>query len=274
MLVSSNIVTREEVIAVIQELTAKLERRPTLLEVCSALKLASGRVGKLFGSYTKALKASGLGTATSWRLTMEQLLDDWREVARKLGKIPTVYEYRLESRYSERPLKHRFGSWNDIPAGLLEFGNRKQLWPGWEDVRELAQRYVDERTTSTEPAIPVSPLEDVDLSLMYGGPLTDSPMAVAPNNEMGVVLLFGALARKLGYAVLRVQKEFPDCEALREVVPNRWQRVRIEFEFESRNFLAHGHDPGGCDLIVCWEHNWEGSTVKVLELRKEMQGSP
>jgi len=96
-------------------------------------------------------------------------------------------------------------------------------------------------------------------------------MAVAPNNEMGVVFLFGALVRKLGFVVLKLQpKDYPDCEALREVVPHRWQRVRIEFEFESRNFLAHGHDPAACDLIVCWEHNWEGCGLAVLELRGQI----
>ena len=30
----------------------------------------------------------------------------------------------------------------------------------------------------------------------------------------------------------------------------RWRRVRIEFEFKSRNFREHGHDPDQCDLIV------------------------
>jgi hypothetical protein len=65
-----------------------------------------------------------------------------------------------------------------------------------------------------------------------------------------------------------VQAEFPDCEALRMVAPNRQQRVRIEFEFESRNFERHGHDPKGCDLIVCWEHNWQECPLQVLELKK------
>jgi hypothetical protein len=36
----------------------------------------------------------------------------------------------------------------------------------------------------------------------------------------------------------------PDCEALRKMMPERWQRVRIEFEFECRNFLTHGHAIG------------------------------
>src|SRR5438067_12099626 len=39
--------------------------------------------------------------------------------------------------------------------------------------------------------------------------------------------------------------------------PGRWQRVRIEFEFESKSFYQHGHPLNGCDVIVCWRHNWD-----------------
>ncbi len=81
-------------------------------------------------------------------------------------------------------------------------------------------------------------------------------MAHEPTNEAGVVFAFGMMAQRLGFVVHRLQTEFPDCEAMREVARGQWQRVRIEFEFESRNFLLHKHQPEGCDLIVCWVHNW------------------
>lgn len=274
LLVTRYVVTKEEIITTIRELAEKLERRPTHLEICSAMKLASGRIGKLFGSYTQAVKAAGLMPSHSGRLTLERVFEDWREIVRKLGRIPTIYQYKLESRYSERPLKHRFGSWHDIPEGMLAFGDRKGLWAGWEDVREVAQRYVEEKTTSTEAPVPMSALEEVDAHLLYGGPLTDSPMAMAPMNELGVVLLFGAMARKLGFAVLKMHpKSYPDCEGVREIAPGRWQRVRIEFEFASKNFQLHGHDAGECDLIVCWAHDWEGCPLEVLELRKAVFSS-
>jgi len=47
--------------------------------------------------------------------------------------------------------------------------------------------------------------------------------------------------------------------------------VRIEFEFASRNFKEHLHDPKGCDMIVCWEHNWPNCPLPVLELRSEVR---
>jgi hypothetical protein len=45
---------------------------------------------------------------------------------------------------------------------------------------------------------------------------------------------------------------------VREVARGQWQPVWIEFEFESRNFLLHEHDPKKSDVIVCWVHNWPG----------------
>jgi hypothetical protein len=98
-------------------------------------------------------------------------------------------------------------------------------------------------------------------------------MVHEPMNEQGVIFAFGLVARHLGFSVLRFQTGFPDCKALREVVRGQLQRVRIEFEFESRNFLKHRHRRDGCDLIVCWRHNWAGCPVhlEVLELKKVLQ---
>jgi len=85
----------------------------------------------------------------------------------------------------------------------------------------------------------------------YGNPTHTSGLRLEPLNEQGVVLLFGMLARQLGYVIEAVQTGFPDCEAMRQITPGRWQRVHIEFEFESRNFRDHGHPASGCDVIVC-----------------------
>ena len=98
--------------------------------------------------------------------------------------------------------------------------------------------------------------------------MLSSPLAFAPINEMAVVFLFGAVARQLGFVVTRLQKEFPDCEALRQVDRERWQRILIEFEYESRNFLLHEHDVKGCNMIICWKHNWPECPLEVLELSK------
>jgi hypothetical protein len=82
-------------------------------------------------------------------------------------------------------------------------------------------------------------------------------------NEQGVVFLLGVVAKERGYMGEALQAGYPDCEAKRQIAPGRWQRVRIEFEFESRNFRDHGHAPNGCDVIVCWRHNWPDCPVHI-----------
>ncbi|HET8890024.1 MAG TPA: hypothetical protein VFQ41_14070 [Candidatus Angelobacter sp.] len=107
---------------------------------------------------------------------------------------------------------------------------------------------------------------------MLGAPTRPCGLAYEPVNEMGVMALFCMLSRQLGFVIESVQSGFPDCEAKMEVEPGRWQHFRIEFEYESRNFRDHRHDPDKCDLIVCWRHNWKDcpANLQVLELSKVM----
>jgi hypothetical protein len=105
---------------------------------------------------------------------------------------------------------------------------------------------------------------------VMGEPFDRSPMTNAPVNELGVMVLFGMVAAGLGLQVESVQGKFPDCMAKRQVAPGKWQHLRIEFEYESKNFKLHGHDPKGCDMIVCWRHNWKDcpAEIEVVELSR------
>ena len=105
---------------------------------------------------------------------------------------------------------------------------------------------------------------------LLGAPMNLPGLAYEPVNEMGVSMLFAMLADRLGFIIESVQAAFPDCRAKMEVMPGRWQDVRIEFEYESRSFRDHRHDPRKCDLIVCWKHNWKEcpAELQVLELSK------
>ena len=69
--------------------------------------------------------------------------------------------------------------------------------------------------------------------------------------------------------MLRIRAEYPDCLAFRQVGEDRMELVRIEFEFESKNFLKHMHEPNKCDLIVCWRHNWKECPMEVIALGEE-----
>jgi len=102
----------------------------------------------------------------------------------------------------------------------------------------------------------------------YGAPIDFRGLRHAPLNEQGVVYVFALVARDIGFTVEAIGTSFPDCEAKRQIDRRgeRWQRVRIEFEYLSSDFKKHGHPIEGCDLIVCWKHDWPECPLEVIEL--------
>lgn len=139
--------------------------------------------------------------------------------------------------------------------------------------KPAANKIQSEARAPTQPSSPLFPPNKLRCAPLqgrptYGNPLDFRGLRHEPVNEQGVVLLFGIVAKELGYMVEAVQSGFPDCEAKRQIGPERWQRVHIEFEFESRNFRDHGHPHTGCDVIVCWRHNWPDHPrhIEILEL--------
>lgn len=99
--------------------------------------------------------------------------------------------------------------------------------------------------------------------------LENAPLQYAPENELGVVFLFSQIAKKLRVKVERIRPQFPDCIAYQKTAHGE-KRIRIEFEFRSRNFKSHNHATKKCDWIVCWEHDWSGvpANITVIELKK------
>lgn len=73
-----------------------------------------------------------------------------------------------------------------------------------------------------------------------------------PSTEQEVVFLFSKLHKDLGFPyILRFQEKFPDVI----VLDKDRQQKRIEIEVYASDFKEHGHDPKGCDYIVCWKNN-------------------
>ena len=103
---------------------------------------------------------------------------------------------------------------------------------------------------------------------LYGEPIDFRGLRHAPINEQGVVYLFGMVSRELGFYVEAIQQGFPDCEGkyLYDQKKNLWAKARIEFEFCASSFKDHGHDPGGCDFVVCWINDWPDCPMTVIEL--------
>jgi HB1, ASXL, restriction endonuclease HTH domain len=101
---------------------------------------------------------------------------------------------------------------------------------------------------------------------IVGDPLNFDGLQYAPINEQGVVFLFGKLHKELGILVESIQTAFPDARG-RKKVKNGWIEMRIEFEYKSSNFKTHKHPVEGCDMIICWIHDWLDCPIEVLDLK-------
>lgn len=281
--------SKEEMIAAIKASAEKLGRAPTTRELYLATGggLSRAQVSKRFGTYTRALKECGLTRHDGARPhSMMELFLAWATVARNVKRVPTSGDYRQEGTISDQCLARRFGRWGGVHTGMLKFLEREKLEGEWGDVAEIIRQHkqapaiVPSRATASDTSAGAEQIAaqireltaqdppPMDSRPFYGEPIPHPAMCHAPANENGVMVLFGAMAPELGFIITRVQAGFPDCEALRRMRNGRLQRVLIEFEYESKNFSLHLHDPAGCDLIVCWVHNWKECPLEVIELSK------
>lgn len=268
---------RQHILDSIAAIARGLGRAPSRSEFVSLSGITDYRVLQCFPSWNDAVRAAGLRPYTlNVKLEDSALLEDWGETVRRNRKIPSRRTYRREGQYDTRTMERRFGPWSSLPGVFRNFAATK---PEWADVVALLPVPVvkQEYGSNNNLASPILPKKTRHVPLKdratYGNPTHFRGLRHEPVNEQGVVLLFGMLAKELGYVIEAVQTGFPDCEAKRQIAPERWQRVHIEFEFESRNFRDHGHPATNCDVIVCWRHNWPEcpENIEVVELSSVIQ---
>jgi hypothetical protein len=270
--------TKDEMIALLRECAQKLNRNPTFDDLRRVPSFRVRALYKHFGGLGEALQAAGLRPKGSgYKIPSAEMMLDWAGVARRLGSIPTANQFERHGRFNTVPLAKRFGGWRRVPAAFRRFARQQGIEGQWTDVlemivaRELEANPAPRSRSGKKGAAPgLLQLELRPNRPVYGAALTIPGLGREPVNEAGVIFLFGALAGRLGFVVERVQTGFPDCEALREVAPGRWQRLRIEFEYASRNFARHGHRHQECDAIICWVHDWADcpDALEVIELKQ------
>jgi hypothetical protein len=264
--------TKEQLMAAITEITEKLGHVPSYAELMKTGKVSGRQIVKHFATYTRALRACNLERVCGGnKLPLERLFLDWATVTRQLGKIPSKAEFAQMGKHSDTPLKSRFGSWGQVPRYLRRYIEEQGRTEEWKDVLALIREYEHGQDGMEMAATPECEQKKPRVMTdrpVYGPLIRPYPMIHGPMNESGVLYLFGTVSERLGFVVTLIQTGFPDCLALRLVDVDRWQPVRIEFEYESRNFLRHLHDPSGCDIIVCWKHNWPECPLEVIELSK------
>jgi hypothetical protein len=273
---------KKHIIDSIAAIARKLGRVPSRSEFIARSGISAYFVLRCFRCWNDAVRAAGLPPNTlNVKVEDRALLEDWgRQVRRNRGLHPRHAHLR-QGKYDASTIERRFGPWSKLPEAFRKFARGKREWA---DVLALLPTPIP-----NEERVPVAPcrgaLQRVPTSVdrtpskvcqykalksrpAYGNPTNFHALRHEPVNEQCVVLLFGMLAKELGFLVESVQKGFPDCEAKRQIGPERWQRVNIEFEYESRNFRDHRHPLNGCDVIVCWRHNWDDCPkhIEVVEL--------
>jgi hypothetical protein len=270
--------SKDDVLDALRRCATKLGRAPSKQEFKRESGITEYWWVQHFGSWSGAQRAAGLQPHTAnIRLTDAELLEDWGNLVRERREIPTREQYRRDGRFSPSGIEKHFGPWSTLPVKFREYAADK---PEWDDVLALLPRQIQPTPPLAAPHIGGNGLGTIEVPVgrvrhaklpnqqVYGNPIDFRGLRHEPVNEQGVVFLFGMVAKELGYMVEAVQGAYPDCEAKRQIGPNHWQRVRIEFELESRNFRDHGHAQDGCDVIVCWRHNWSECPphLQVVEL--------
>ena len=200
------------------------------------------------------------------RLGDHEILSELHSVASEFGHIPTWTQFSNRAQISADVLRRRFGGREGVSEAYREWLKQNEPRSSLlQQLGESSQQMPPPSKAASPETVPVWAKGD---GAQYGAPIDFRGLRHAPINEQGVVFLFGMVSRELGFLVEAVHASFPDCEAKRIVDSqnSRWQRVRIEFEFKSRTFKDHGHDPAKCDLIVCWQHNWPECPIDVVEL--------
>jgi len=101
-------------------------------------------------------------------------------------------------------------------------------------------------------------------------------MNYAPTSEQGVVALFVHYMKDLGFEKLEfIRAGFPDACAIQRT-GKTFERKYIEFEYRASGFRSHvrnaKHRNLRCDYVVCWEDDYFGCPVEVIELKSAIGG--
>ena len=283
--------SKKQILSAIRVSARKLGRAPTSAELHRQTGIRNADIRQHFSGITEAIHATGLKTRFRGpEVTTGDLLADWARTARKLRRVPTTAQYRRLGRYAINTFLHRFGAWQFVPDRFNQYIRTARREGQWRDVLELVAE--NARANEAKANFHLAPEHFQDEAMLLANRkifFKDRPVLGAslhprhhlvpgllyePTNEAGVLFVFAAIAHRLGFEVESIQAGFPDCLARRQIRPGRWQRVRIELEFESRSFLGHRHDPKGCDIIVCWRHNWKKcpKEIEVIELAPIVMG--
>jgi len=237
---------RDAAESAVRDLNATIGRPPTQREYRShATKNDLPTLHQVlyqFGNWTAVIESAGLTPnenkpPRTGDLTDAELVAEFVDVANRLGKLPTQLEFRSYSKFSVRPYTYRWGGWKQVKQHFAKHhGDKFSFTPTVTSKRGA--------TTTRRKRLSF-----------------DSALCFEPQNEVETVILFSLLAPTLGYRIRSVRTEFPDAELEKDGTT-----VLAEFEYESSNYIQHGHDLNADCICICWRNNRDLGSIPVLAL--------
>lgn len=227
---------------------------------------------------SSALRLEAYRRIDAYRLKHEPAAGErWTQAAEGLFdlKESTLYAYSrawqaFEEAVSDEAMRHfadRLKAMGGGPWQIIGRAARENWLPAAEAALNVVDRYGVGRGLVKETEKQLRGEGLLPSKRKFGPPLNFREFRHEPINEQGVVFLFGMVAKELGFLVEGVASSYPDCIAKRKVKGGLYEPVNIEFEFEASSFRKHKHDAKSCDLLICWENDWPGCPVEVIELK-------
>ncbi len=260
---------REVVLEEMRRVAARLGTETlTRREFYGGSGVRQAEIERYFDRWSDAVAAAGLKVSRA-SIDDEGLLREMAASFARCGGVPQRRQLARGTRYSVSVYQHRFGSWRGALIAFREwmaatgepFPFAEELDAAIEDrCRGGSRRGIGVARRATQGARRQS---------CCGRTRAFRGHVFEPVNEQGVIALFGSVFWELGFMIEPIRTGYPACEARRrfEGREELWERVLIEFEYRSCGFRRDGHDRAGCDLVVCWIHDWAECPVEVLELR-------
>ncbi len=217
----------------------------------------------------------------------QHILNSIAAIARGLGRAPSRSEFVSLAGITDYHVLLCFPSWNDAVRAAGLHANTlnvrledSELLKDWGKTvranRAIPARRAYRRVGKYDPRTlerrfgPWSSLSEIFLHFAKDNPEWADVVALLPvpvlKQEHGsnTAPASPILPNKTRHVPLKDRATYGN--------PTRF-RGHIEFEFESRNFRDHGHPASGCDVIVCWRHNWTECPqgIEVVELSSVIQ---
>jgi hypothetical protein len=94
-----------------------------------------------------------------------------------------------------------------------------------------------------------------------------------PTTRDGVIFLFSRVAEELNIYIEEMSASFPTGRG-RRYTGFGWEKVNIEFVYRSSEFTRKGYNTAACNIIICWEHDWNACPLEVIELADRLTSLP